>query len=115
LELLEIHFRMDSLSGKRRTQIDFRKLKSSPRPQNSVLLGSIKELESEEKPDRTNDSRLKESLANISLRKTTRHQEEIGVAHTTSSREVRLPEVIPSGVNSHEHVKLRSSFLLLAT
>lgn len=96
---------MDSLSAKRRTQIDFRKLKSSPRPQNSILLGSIKELEGEEKSDRTNDSRLNESLANISLRKTTRHHEEIGVAHTTSSREVRIPEVILSGVNSHEHLK----------
>lgn len=104
LELLEIHFRMDSLSEKRQTQIDFRRLRSSPRPSNSVLLGSIKELEDEEKSDRTNHSRLKESLANIPLQKTIRHQEEIGVAHTTSSREVRLPEVISSGVNSHEHL-----------
>jgi hypothetical protein len=97
---------MDSLSEKRRTQIDFRRLRPSPRPQNSVPLGNIKELGgSEEKYDHINDSRLKERPVNILPRKTTQHQEEIGVARTTNSKEVKLPEVTPSGISNREYLK----------
>ncbi|KAH8727398.1 hypothetical protein GQ44DRAFT_788856 [Phaeosphaeriaceae sp. PMI808] len=95
---------MDSLPEKRRTQIDFRRLKPSPRPKNSFLLGNIKEPKDEKEYDHVNDLRLKESSANISLRKTIQHQEEIGATHTTSTK-VKLPGVIPSGVGTHEDLK----------
>jgi hypothetical protein len=95
---------MDPLSEKRRTQIDFRRLRLSPRPQNSVLLGSIKEVQGEEGHGNTNDTRLKENPTNISLRKTNQRQDEIGVAHTTSSK-VKLPEIIPFGLTTQEHLK----------
>jgi hypothetical protein len=93
---------MDSLSEKRRTQIDFRRLRPGPRPQNSAPLGNIKELRDKEEYHRINDSRLKESPANILHRKTT---QEIGVARTTNSKEVKLPEVTPSGVSDHKYLK----------